>query len=153
HDLLFTACLFHDIGTTDTYDGPLRFEIHGADAAVTFLTQHADISATDKHSVWTAIACHTSPQIAEHIGELSRLVRLAVLTDFGRGSEAWDVLEPLRSGFEDVFERRGVEKALGDRVVEQAKRSPGKAPNVSWAGGMVKASLEEPGWEGVNRAF
>ena len=25
HDLLFTTCLFHDIATTDEYDGPQRF--------------------------------------------------------------------------------------------------------------------------------
>lgn len=151
-DLLFTACLFHDIGTTSSYDGPQRFEIEGADAATVFLSQH-DISPTDKHDVWTAIACHTSPQIAERIGELARLVRLAVITDFGRKSEAWDVLLPLRGELEARYEREEVEKVLGDAVVEQAVRRPGKAPMVSWPGVMYRAHLEEPEWEGVNKMF
>jgi HD superfamily phosphodiesterase len=39
-DLLFTACLFHDVGTTPTYNGSARFEIEGADAAVKHLSDH-----------------------------------------------------------------------------------------------------------------
>ncbi|KAF2032655.1 hypothetical protein EK21DRAFT_60440 [Setomelanomma holmii] len=152
HDLLFTACLFHDIGTTSTYDGPQRFEIEGADAAVKHLSTFG-VSDQDKHDVWTAIACHTSPQIAERIGELSRLVRLAVITDFGRKSEAWGVLEQLRAKLESDFERGGIEKVLGDAVVELAKKRLEKAPMVSWPGVMLKASLAEPEWQGVNKAF
>lgn len=152
HDLLFIACLFHDIGTTATYDGPVRFEVEGADASVQHLAQFG-ASEQDKHDVWTAIAIHTSPQIAERIGELSKLVRLAVITDFGRKSEAWDVLEPLRAKLEEDFGRGGIEKVLGDAVVEQATRTPEKAPMVSWPGVMYKAHLAEPKWNGVNKAF
>lgn len=152
HDLLFTACLFHDIGTTDTYDGNFRFEVEGADAAVKHLSQY-HISEADKHHVWTAIAVHTSPHIAERIGELSKLVRLAVITDFGRKNEAWDVLEPMRVMLERDLERCGIEKVLGDAVVEQAKKKPEKAPKVSWPGAMYDAQLVEPEWEGVNKAF
>lgn len=151
-DLLFTACLFHDIGTTQEYDGSQRFEIEGGDAAVKYLDRF-DISAADKHDVWTAIACHTSPQIAERIGELSRLVRLAVVTDFGRKSAAWDVLLPFKEGMENILGRAGIEKVLGDAVVEQAKRRPEKAPMVSWPGVMYKAHLAEPEWSGVNKMF
>jgi HD superfamily phosphohydrolase YqeK len=152
HDLLFIACLFHDIGTTDTYDGPSRFEVEGADAAVKHLSQFG-VPSQDAHDVWTAIAIHTSPQIAERISELSKLVRLAVITDFGRKSEAWDVLVPLRAKLEDDFERAGIEKVLGDMVVEQAKKRPEKAPMVSWPAVMYRAHLAEPEWEGVNKAF
>ncbi|KAF9694640.1 hypothetical protein EKO04_007455 [Ascochyta lentis] len=152
HDLLFTACLFHDIGTTDEYDGSQRFEIEGGDAAVKHLNRF-DVGQTDKHDVWTAIACHTSPQIAERIGELSKLVRLAVITDFGRKSLAWDVLVPLRETLERELERADIEKVLGDAVVKQAKRYPEKAPMVSWPGVMYKAHLAEPEWSGVNKMF
>jgi HD superfamily phosphohydrolase YqeK len=152
HDLLFTACLFHDIGTTNTYNGNFRFEVEGADAAVTHLSQF-DSSEEDKHHVWTAIAVHTSPHIAEKIGELSRLVRLAVITDFGRKNEAWDVLEPMRTILEGSFERGGIEKVLGDAVVEQAKKKPEKVPKVSWPRAMYDAHLAEPEWDGVNKAF
>lgn len=140
------------MGTTASYDGEQRFEVEGGDAAVKFLSQF-DVEDKDKHDVWTAIACHTSPGIAERIGELARLVRLAVVTDFGRRTEVWDVLEPLRKDLEGAYERVGIEKVLGDAVVEQAKRKPGKAPMVSWPGVMYRAALAEPEWEGVNKAF
>jgi HD superfamily phosphohydrolase YqeK len=152
HDALFAACLFHDIGTTHRYNGPWRFEVEGADAAVKHLSQFG-VSEQDSHDVWTAIAIHTSPQIAERIGELPRLVRLAVITDFGRKSEAWNVLEPLRAQLEEDFERMGIEKVLGDAVVAQAKESPEKAPKVSWPRIMYEAHLAEPEWQGVNKAF
>jgi HD superfamily phosphohydrolase YqeK len=152
HDLLFTACIFHDIGTTPTYDGPQRFEVEGADAAVQHLLQYG-VSEANAHEVWIAIACHTSPGIAERIGDLSRIVRIAVITDFGRKSAVLNVLEPLRKELEARFERGGIEKVLGDAVVEQAKSRPEKAPKVSWPHAMVTAWEAEPEWDGVNKAF
>jgi HD superfamily phosphohydrolase YqeK len=152
HDLLFTACLFHDIGTASTYDGPLRFEVEGADAAVKHLA-HFRVPEKDKHDVWTAIAIHTSPHIAERIGELSSIVRKAVLTDFGRRTDNWATLEPMREKLEEDFERCGIEQVLGDAVVEQAKQKPEKAPMASWPGAMYKAHLAEPEWNGVNKSF
>lgn len=151
-DLLFTACLFHDIGTTSAYDGSQRFEVEGGDAAVKHLSQFG-VSETDKHDVWTAIAIHTSPGIADRIGELSRLVRIAVITDFGRKSSEWETLLPLKGTLEREFARDGIEKVLGDAVVEQAKKRPEKAPMVSWPGVMYKAWVAEPEWGGVNKAF
>ncbi|KAH6882824.1 hypothetical protein BKA58DRAFT_407921 [Alternaria rosae] len=151
-DLLFTACLFHDIGTTRSYDGPQRFEIEGADAAVKFLSKFG-VGGAEAHDAWTAIACHTSPQIAEKIGELARLVRIAVITDFGRRGEEYEVLQSLTEQLEAQYERAGVEKVLGDAVVEQAKRKPEKAPKVSWPGAMYAAWVAEPEWDGVNKAF
>lgn len=152
HNLLFTACLFHNIGTTDDHNGAQRFEVEGGDAAIKHLEQF-DVSEADKHDVWTAIACHTSPRIAERIGELSKLVRIAVITDFGPKSFAWDVLVPLREQIEKELDRAEIEKALGDAVVEQARTRPDKAPMASWPGVMYKAHLAEPEWSGVNRLF
>ncbi len=152
-DLLFTACLFHDLGTTSTYNGEQRFEVEGADVAKNHLSQFG-VSEEDKHDVWTAIAIHTSPGIAERISELSRLVRIGVLTDFNRSSQEYEeLLEPLREGFEEDFRRQGIEKVLGDAVVEQAKSRPEKAPNASWPGVMYRAWLAEPEWNGVNKSF
>lgn len=151
-DLLFTACLFHDVGTTQECNGPQRFEVEGADAAVVHLSSFG-VNEADAHDVWTAIACHTSPGIAERIGELSRLVRIAVVTDFGRKSEEWETLQPLRERLEAQHERAEIEKILGDAVVEQAKLRPDKAPKVSWPHAMHSAWLAEPEWKGVNKAF
>ena len=159
--LLVTACILHDVGTTSTHDGPQRFEIEGADAASTFLL-HSNpsfvVSAADAHEVWVAIALHSTPQIAERISALSRLVRLGVAIDFRRhatvskaGAEQGD--QQVEDA-ERAFPRGEIEQVLGDAVVAQAvKRPQEKAPSACWPGGLLRAHLEEPGWDGVNRAF
>jgi HD superfamily phosphohydrolase YqeK len=145
HDLLFVACLFHDIGTTSLYDGPQRFEVEGGDAAVQYLTQFG-VGKTDKHDVWTAIACHTCPGIAERIGELPRLVRIAVATDFGMEIAGGEGLEELRAQLEERFDRADIKKVLTDAVVEQAKKQPQKAPSATWPGVLYRASPGESEW-------
>ncbi|KAF2708880.1 L-asparaginase [Pleomassaria siparia CBS 279.74] len=151
-DLLFTACLFHDIGTTQEYNGSQRFEVEGGDAAVTHLTG-LGVSKEHAHEVWMAISLHTSAGIAERINELTGIVREAVLFDFGRPRAHADVLLGSREEFEKRFERGSIEKELGDAVVDQAVAKPDKAPSASWPGVLYRAHLAEPEWDGVNRAF
>src|ERR1700761_3443370 len=81
-DLLFLACVLHDIGATDAYDGTQRFEVDGADGAAAFLTGQG-MAADQVDQVWEAIALHTSPHIAERRGPVTMLTRLGVRADFG----------------------------------------------------------------------
>ncbi|MFF2102307.1 HD domain-containing protein [Streptomyces sp. NPDC058202] len=150
-EALAVACLFHDAGTAQQYDGPQRFEVEGADAARDFLADH-DWPTHLVHEVWQAIALHTSPGIAERMGTLTRLVRLGVLADFGRR----DLVEPATDGLLaslDELPRLGIESVLGDAVVAQALRCPEKAPSASWPGGLLAAHLANPRHSGVNPAF
>lgn len=148
--LLCVACILHDIGCANQFDGPQRFEIKGADAAATYLRQH-DVSSSDVHEVWQAIALHTSPGIAERISMLARLLRQAVLIDFGSQLKKED--QDARYNAEQSFPRDGIEKILGDVVVDQALRQPQKAPAASWPGILLRAKKESPEWDGVNKAF
>jgi hypothetical protein len=161
-DLLFTASMFHDIGTSSSFNGPSRFEICGADAAVSFLHSHApEIPATEVHDVWTAIACHTSPGIGEEISVLSRLIRLAVMTDFDYPGLRVELgVVAMVEGSEGRLPRLDIEKVLGDAVVKQImEKKEGvernrKAPGDSWPGRLLKGELEkEEGYTGVNAAF
>jgi hypothetical protein len=52
---LCVAALFHDSGTTETYNGPARFEVEGADAAAAFL-QSRGWSSAMVDPIWEAIA-------------------------------------------------------------------------------------------------
>lgn len=152
--LLFVACIFHDIGTSSTYNtGPTRFEIEGADAAVRFLKQYPSITESERHEVWTAIAIHDTPQIAERIGVLPRLVRLGVTIDFKRPTALSMVDENWVQSVEKDFNRDEIEKVLGDAVVAQALEVPEKAPPACWPGLLLRAKLENPDWEGVNKGF
>ncbi|MEL5955712.1 HD domain-containing protein [Streptomyces sp. CLV115] len=151
-EALAVACLFHDAGTADLYDGSQRFEVEGADAAHAFLSGH-DWPAPLVQKVWEAVALHTSPGIAERMGVLPKLVRLGVMADFGTTNLAGT------GGDEDMAEllkdlpRMDIEAVLSDVVVSQALRSPGKAPSSSWPGGLLAAHLANPGHTGVNPAF
>ncbi|KAK5138039.1 hypothetical protein LTR08_005836 [Meristemomyces frigidus] len=154
--LLFAACIYHDMGTCCTTDNdPQRFEVTGADAAAQMLRSQ-NVAEADVHEVWVAIALHTSPHIAERISSLARLVRVAVLLDFGRPPAAIpaDITTEVNvQATEQMFPRMAIERILGDAVVGQALRRPEKAPMVSWPGVMLKAKLQDPEWEGVNKAF
>ena len=149
------------MGCAAENDGPQRFEVCGADAAAEHLRKFK-VNEADIHEIWTAIALHTSPGIAERITALARYVRLAVLMDFNKlGESPWvdkSELEINEEGYrrsvEEHFPRLEIEKVLGDIVVEQGMRQPTKAPASSWAGIMVRAAKEAPSSsQDVNKAF
>ncbi|KAJ3755357.1 hypothetical protein EV360DRAFT_49857 [Lentinula raphanica] len=159
--LLFTACILHDLGTTPAFshidsepDELQRFEIEGADAAVSLLREIRSRASGDIDHVWRAIALHTTPQIAERMGGMVRVVRLAVLSDFNRGSIAGK--KGLQRETEAEFERMDIERVLVDAVVQQAlsSRMPeGKAPPASWPHDLLRAHRRDPRWKGVNQGF
>ncbi|KAJ4471952.1 hypothetical protein J3R30DRAFT_3299238, partial [Lentinula aciculospora] len=159
--LSFTACILHDIGATPAFsnldsDILQRFEIEGADAAVSLLRAVGDsfVSHDDIEEVWRSIALHTTPQIAERMGGLARIVRLAVLCDFQRAKVAGK--EGLQKKTEGEFGKLEIEKVLGDAVVEQAlcSRMPEtKAPAASWPNNLLRAHREHPDNRGINRGF
>ncbi|KAF1348529.1 metal dependent phosphohydrolase [Delphinella strobiligena] len=151
-ELLLVAAIFHDMGTSDLYNGKQRFEVEGADGACAHLHAH-NISKEQSHQVWTAIALHTSPEIAERISPLARLVRLGVLIDFKSSVSDQYGARNYSEEIESYLPRLDVEKVLGDAVVKQAIKIPEKAPAVSWPNSLLNAHLEDPDYKGVNRAF
>src|ERR1700733_505164 len=59
-EILYLACLLHDLGLTEKYQGELPFEIQGAETARKFL--EAQSYAKEKLGiVWHGIAMHASP--------------------------------------------------------------------------------------------
>jgi hypothetical protein len=66
-ELLAVTTILHDLGLTDTFSGPERFEVDGANAARDFLLKRG-VVAHDVQLVWDAIALHTTRSIALHKG-------------------------------------------------------------------------------------
>ena len=82
-EILYLACILHDLGLTERFEGDPPFEIQGAEAAKHFLEEHA--YAKEKIGiVWDGIAMHASP-IGQHKQPEIALV--------GEGAGA-DVIEP-----------------------------------------------------------
>ena len=162
-DLLFVACICHDLGASNHFNGPQRFEIEGADAAKNHLLSHG-FSEQESHQAWIAIAVHTSSGIAEKIDGLSRLVRHGVLVDFSRATRKELNAESFSAEIEIPLPRLDVEKVLGDSVVGQAGHNHDlpnsltwpntkKHPAASWPGILLRAALENPSHDGINPAF
>lgn len=128
--LLFAACVLHDMGLSEAGDGHQRFEVDGADLAARLLTDHA-LPAADVDAVWEAIALHTSPGIAERRGLLCHLTRSGVGMDFGRGTEA--ISDKLGKDIHTLHPRHGLETVLVEAITGQALRTPSKAPRYSTA--------------------
>ena len=58
-EVLYLACILHDLGLTERFEGELPFEIQGAEAAKAFLEKTAYVK--DKIGVvWDGIAMHAS---------------------------------------------------------------------------------------------
>jgi hypothetical protein len=58
-EMLFLACILHDLGLTDQFAGDMPFEIQGAEAAKHFLEEHA-YAKSSAEIVWDGIAMHAS---------------------------------------------------------------------------------------------
>ncbi len=78
-EVLFLACLLHDLGLTDHFMGSLPFEIQGAQAAKSILAAHG-YPANKTRQVWNGIAMHPLA-IAEFQVPSIRLVAAGAAAD------------------------------------------------------------------------
>jgi HD domain len=139
-DLLFFACVLHDLGTSPVAGGTQRFEVEGADLAARFLTGNgADQGGVDL--VWEAIALHTSPGIAERRGALAYLTRRGVGIDFGPGSEF--ITDAQAQAVHTRYPRLRMVASLVDEIVRHAGRGPQNAPRYTIAGELVRERGQE----------
>jgi HD domain len=123
-DLLFAACVMHDLGLGSLAAGQARFEVEGADLAATVLAEHG-VAAPDADRVWEAIALHSSADIAHRRGLLTYLTHRGVFIDLGRdaGIPA-GLIQPVRA----AYPHRAGERYLTDAIADHASRSEAAAP-------------------------
>ncbi|MCB5911915.1 HD domain-containing protein [Streptomyces pinistramenti] len=140
-ELLFLACVLHDIGLTERGNGRQRFEVDGADAAAAFLAEQ-NLPAGQVDAVWEAIALHTSPGIAERRGTLCALVRAGVGMDFGRAADF--VSDATGAAIHAAYPRLSMTTSLVDEIVAQAAARPEKAPRYSLAGELLRERTTPP---------
>lgn len=139
-DLLFYACVMHDLGTSAKAEGRQRFEVEGADMAAAFLTGNG-VGADDADLVWEAIALHSSPGIAERRGALAYLTRRGVGMDFGMNADL--VTDDQARVIHDRYPRLRMATALVDEIVRHAARGPLNAPRYTIAGELARERGQE----------
>ncbi|MEW1780518.1 HD domain-containing protein [Streptomyces sp. NPDC086777] len=138
-DLLFAACVAHDLGTSPLAQGKLRFEVEGADLAAALVTR-LGVSAADADRVWEAIALHTSPQIAEKRGLLTVLAYEGIYIDFGKNA---DLVSEWAERIHDTYPRLKMARTLTDMVLAHAALSEGAAPRYGIAWELVRERAAE----------
>jgi len=138
-ELLFYACVLHDLGTSTSAPGKQRFEVEGADLAADFLTNHG-YGAGETDAVWEAIALHTSPGIAERRGVLACLTRRGVGADFGIGVDC--VTDDQAEAILRCYPRLDMAAVLVGDIVRHAARSPHAAARYTLAGELARERVD-----------
>jgi hypothetical protein len=133
-NLLFAACVLHDLGLGTLAPGNARFEVEGADLAASLLTEHG-VAGPDVDRVWEAIALHSSLGLADRRGLLTYLTHKGVFTDLGRFTDIPAAqLEPVRA----AYPRPAGDTSIRDAIVKHASRSKAAAPPYSIAADLLR---------------
>jgi len=65
HEVVAIGTILHDIGLTAHVSGPNRFEVNGADAALSFI-KGAGLSDRRAQLIWDLVALNSTPSLALH---------------------------------------------------------------------------------------
>jgi HD domain-containing protein len=134
-ELLYVACLLHDLGLTEKFMSDLPFEIQGAQVASRFLEERG-ISKERVEVVWDGIAMQTSP-ISGYKGAEVTLVAEGAGTDVVKP----DFREVKKSEIEEVvrvFPRLRFKNEFVRTCAEVVRRHPRGA-----AGGLMMREIAE----------
>jgi HD domain-containing protein len=81
-EVLAVATILHDIGLAESFNGPLRFEVEGANAARAFARdQHLDDHQVQL--IWDTVALNSTPSIALHKEAEVALSTMGIGLDWG----------------------------------------------------------------------
>jgi hypothetical protein len=139
-NLLFAACVLHDLGLGALAPGEARFEVEGADLAASLLTGHG-VAAPDVDRVWEAIALHSCVGLADRLGLLTSLTHRGVFADAGRPGDALGAR--VRQQVYAAYPRPAGDRSVRDAIVAHAARSAAAAPPYSIAAELLR--LERAG--------
>ena len=64
-EVVAVGTILHDIGLTTTVSGPNRFEVNGANAALSFIEGNG-LSSHRRQLIWDLIALNSTPSLALH---------------------------------------------------------------------------------------
>lgn len=81
-EVLAVSALLHDIGLSETFAGPLRFEVEGANFARE-LASRFEVDTRRAQLIWDSIALNSTPSICLHKETEAALCSLGVGLDWG----------------------------------------------------------------------
>ena len=81
-EVLAVATILHDVGLAEEFNGPLRFEVEGANAARAF-ARDQDLDDRQARLIWDAVALNSTPSIALHKEAEVALSTMGIGLDWG----------------------------------------------------------------------
>jgi len=81
-EVLAVTTILHDLGLTETFNGPLRFEVEGANAARAFARDEG-IDDRRAQLVWDGVALNSTPSIALYKEAEIALATMGIGLDWG----------------------------------------------------------------------
>ena len=82
HEVVAIGTILHDIGLTASVSGPNRFEVNGADAALSFL-KGKGLSDRRGQLIWDLVALNSTPSLALHKEPEVAVGTMGIGLDFG----------------------------------------------------------------------
>ena len=122
-EVIAISVLLHDLGLTQQFAGPNRFEVDGANAAQSFARSNS-VNRRRSQLIWDSVALHSTPSISQHKEREVALCSAGVTLDhFGTGMQK--VTPEEMSVILDAFPRLDLKRTLRSRFSDQALAKPG----------------------------
>jgi len=102
-EVLAVTTILHDLGLTKAFDGPLRFEVEGANAARAFARKEG-IDDRRGQLIWDGVALNSTPSIAFHKEAEVALSTAGIALDWG-GWGSDKLTEAQMTAIVDAFPR------------------------------------------------
>src|ERR687890_830278 len=83
-EVLAVSTILHDLGLAEGFDGPLRFEVEGANAARTF-ARNAGFDERRTQLIWDGVAFNSTPSISLYKEVEVALCTAGIGLDWGGG--------------------------------------------------------------------
>ena len=81
-EVIAVGTLLHDLGLTDSFTGPKRFELEGADAARAFAREHG-LDERQLQLIWDSVALNSTPSIGLYKEAEVALCTAGIGVEFG----------------------------------------------------------------------
>jgi hypothetical protein len=120
-EVVAVGTLLHDLGLTDSFTGPKRFEIEGADAARAFAREQG-LDDRQVQLIWDGVALNSTPSIGLYKEAEVALCTAGIGVEFGF---QYDRIPPKEmKSILDAFPRLDMKRRFTDSVCHIVKTKP-----------------------------
>lgn len=121
-EVLAVTTILHDVGLLEVFDGPLRFEVEGANSARAF-ARNEGMDDRRAQLIWDGVALNSTPSIALYKEPEIALATMGIGLDWGGwGYEA--LTEAEVAAITEVFPRLGMKERFTQAVCRIVETRP-----------------------------